>query len=206
MPAIDKIAAGLAAVARPVVPVKMWAELMKQPLIDSGLVTGRRIAAFLGQVSVESAGFTAIEENLNYSATALLATWPSHFDEARAETCARNPTLIANAVYCNRMGNGDAASGDGWTYRGAGLIQVTGKTNQLACAAALKLDPARISDYLRTPMGALRSALWFWNANSLNTLADSWLLTIMSRRINGGEEGLGARLAACNTVMEIVGP
>lgn len=205
--AIDKLEAGIAAVVHPSVPVGMWADLMKQDLIDAEIgKTGRRIAAFIGQISVESAGFTAIEENLNYSAERLCAVWPSRFPTSDAAgMCAYRPVALANTVYADRMGNGDAYSGDGWRYRGAGLIQLTGKTNQLACAAALKVDPAQIGDYLRTPSGALASAVWFWNAHDLNSYADRWLLTAMSKLINGGPEGLQQRINACNAVLAVVG-
>lgn len=86
-------------------------------------------------------------------------------------TYARNPRKIANKVYANRMGNGDEASGDGWTYRGAGLIQLTGKANQLACASHFGIAPEKIGVWLRTPEGASRSAAWFWDQHHLSTFA-----------------------------------
>jgi putative chitinase len=64
----------------------------------------------------------AISENLNYSASGLLATFPKYFTLSQAAAYARQPQRIANRAYANRMGNGNEAGGDGWRYRGRGLI------------------------------------------------------------------------------------
>ena len=73
--------------------------------------------------------FLPKRENLNYSAQGLLTTFPKYFNSRSAQLYARKPEMIANRVYANRMGNGDETTGDGWKYRGAGLIQNTGKEN-----------------------------------------------------------------------------
>jgi putative chitinase len=70
-----------------------------------------------------------IEENLNYSASGLLKTFPKYFTPMQAQSYARRPERIANRAYANRMGNGDEASGDGWRFRGRGLVQLTGRDN-----------------------------------------------------------------------------
>lgn len=209
MYSIDKLEAAIEAVAHPSTSAAtpaLWAELMRQDVLENGIgKTGRRLAAFVGQVSVESAGFSRIEENLNYSAERLCEVWPTRFEPDTAGGYAFKPEDIANRAYSLRMGNGEFLSGDGYRYRGAGLIQLTGKDNQLACAAALKIAPASIGDYLRTPAGALKSAYWFWNSRNLNSLADGWYITSLSIKINGGREGLEDRIEACNKVLEIVG-
>lgn len=134
--------------------------------------TPLRQAHFLAQVFHESGNLNAVEENLNYGAAGLMATWPSRFDAATAEKYRRQPTMIANKVYANRMGNGDEASGDGWKHRGAGLIQLTGKDNQYACAMALDVDVLQIDLWLKTEVGACRSAGWFWKEHNLSKWAD----------------------------------
>jgi len=70
-----------------------------------------------------------VVENLNYSADGLRGTFPKYFSAADAAKYARKPEAIANRAYANRMGNGSEASGDGWKYRGAGLVQITGRDN-----------------------------------------------------------------------------
>lgn len=157
---------------------------MKEFGIDSPL----RQAAFLAQVFHESGNLNAVDENLNYSAEALQRVWPSRFDKTTAEAYARKPEKIANKVYANRMGNRDEASGDGWKYRGAGLIQLTGKDNQFACAMALEVDPTTISDYLKTEEGACRSAGYFWKANGVNKYADKDDLDAVSDAVNLGRQ------------------
>ena len=109
--------------------IDVWVEAMNTILPKYDIVTPKRLAAFLAQTAHESAGFTAVRENLNYSAQGLMKTWPARFNQTTAAAYARQPEKIANKVYANRMGNGDEASGDGWRYRGRGLIQFTGKAN-----------------------------------------------------------------------------
>src|SRR5690349_9637429 len=94
------------------------------------LTTPARQSAFLAQLAHESNGFKFVRENLNYSHEGLRKIFPKYFpDDASAVPYARQPEKIANRVYAGRMGNGSEASGDGWRYRGRGLIQVTGRAN-----------------------------------------------------------------------------
>jgi len=154
-----------------------------------------RQAAFLAQTAHESASFTAVKENLNYSAIGLRKIFPKYFptDELAAQY-ARQPWKIANRVYANRMGNGDEASGDGWKYRGRGLIQLTGKNNYVSCGTDIGKDLTADPLWLESPEGAVKSALWYWNKNSLNTYADAEDIRGMTKRINGGYHGLDDRL------------
>jgi putative chitinase len=128
------------------------------------------------------------KRGLNYSAEALQRTWPSRFDAATAAAYQRKPEMIANKVYANRMGNRDEASGDGWKHRGAGLIQLTGKDNQFACAMALGIDPTLIADWLKTEEGAARSAGWFWREHNLNKWADAGDIDGVSDVVNIGRK------------------
>ena len=160
-----------------------------------GIDTPLRLAAFLAQIAHESGQLRALTENLNYSAEALLRVFPRHFDAGRATAYARQPERIGSKVYANRMGNGDEASGDGWRYRGRGLIQVTGKTNYAACGTALDLDLIAQPELLEQPGPAARSAAWFWHRHDLNGLADARDIETITRRINGGLTGLQDRKA-----------
>ena len=155
-----------------------------------------RVAAFLAQCGHESADFTVLRENLNYSAKGLHATWPTRFiSEDAAVPYNRNPEAIANKVYSSRLGNGDEASGDGWLYRGRGAIQLTGKANYQTFADSLGSTLEETVAYTETLEGAVESAAFFWNRNNLNTLADERNITAMTKKINGGTLGLEERKA-----------
>ena len=100
--------------------------------------TALRLSHFLAQCGHESAGFKAIQENLNYGAKGLLGIFKKYFPtEAKALQYERKPEKIANLVYGSRMGNGDEASGDGYKFRGRGYIQLTGKNNYVAFGKAI---------------------------------------------------------------------
>nr|DAG73200.1 MAG TPA: Chitinase A [Caudoviricetes sp.] len=156
--------------------------------------TPLRAAAFLAQIGVESARLTAAVENLNYSAEGLLATFPKYFTEAEAQQYARRPPAIANRVYAGRYGNGNEASGDGWLYRGRGLIQITFHDNYQLCAVALGLPLVQQPDLLAAPANAAASAAWWWAAHGLNALADAGQFQQITRVINGGMNGYSQRL------------
>jgi len=160
------------------------------------IVTTQRVAAFLAQAGHESGQLRSEVENLNYGAQALVATWPSRFTPALAAQVARQPEQIANIVYASRMGNGDAASGDGWSYRGRGLIQITGRSNYLQCSLGLFDDERLLQqpELLERPQWAAESAAWFWEQQGLNELADADQFNSITRKINGGLNGLEDRL------------
>jgi putative chitinase len=151
------------------------------------------IAAFLAQVGHESAKLTALEENLNYSANGLLSVFPKYFDHDSALEYARKRKAIASRVYANRMGNGDEASGDGWKYRGKGLIQVTGKENHAKCGEALGLPLIDNPDLLLEPVNAALSAAWYWDSRKLNNLAHRDDVRGLTKAINGGMIGFADR-------------
>ena len=153
-----------------------------------------RVAAFLAQCGHESADFTVLQENLNYSAKGLSATWPRRFvSESAAQPYHRNPEAIANCVYASRMGNGDEASGDGWKFRGRGAIQLTGRANYQAFADTFGWALEEAVAYTETLQGAVESAAWFWWKNNLNALADDRNITGLTKKINGGTLGLEER-------------
>lgn len=187
------------------------------------IVGTKRIAAFIAQVGHESGHLTRLVENLNYSADGLANTWPSRYAEPdgkgqyvkvqvagkarnKPNTLAlsvdRKPEQIANIAYGNRMGN--AAPGDGWKYRGRGLIQVTGKNNYRACGEALGLDVIAQPELLEKPQHACMSAAWFWATNGLNTLADAGKFDTITQRINGGQNGGPDRQASYARALKVL--
>jgi len=180
-----------------------WIGPLNAAMKEWGIDTPERMAAFLAQVAHESSELRRLEENLNYSAARLRAVWPKRFpDDATAQRYANQPERLANYVYAGRMGNGDAASGDGWRFRGRGLIQLTGRSNHAACKTALGLDLVRAPYLLREPLPAARSAGWFWKSRGLNELADTDPeadddedFVAISSLINGGRAGLADRIA-----------
>ncbi|PYY72184.1 glycoside hydrolase family 19 [Pseudomonas jessenii] len=168
-------------------------------------IEGRlRVAAFLAQVGHESGQLRTLVENLNYSAEGLIRTWPKRFNLLTATSVARKPEQIANIVYASRLGNGPAATGDGWRYRGRGLIQVTGWVNYQACGSALSLDLLTKPELLEQPIYAALSAAWFWSSNGLSELADAERFEAITRKVNGGLNGQADRLAIYKRALEVL--
>ena len=160
--------------------------------------TALRLSHFLAQCGHESAGFKAVQENLNYGAKGLLGIFKKYFPtEAKALQYERKPEKIANLVYGSRMGNGDETSGDGYRFRGRGYIQLTGKNNYAAFGKAINENIAANPDLVATKYPLL-SAAWFWSSNGLNTLADKGAddasVTAITKRVNGGTIGLPDRI------------
>ncbi|MBT3047765.1 MAG: glycoside hydrolase family 19 protein [gamma proteobacterium symbiont of Ctena orbiculata] len=153
-----------------------------------------RLAHFFSQVLHESGCMRYDMENLNYSAKALRAVFGKYFKTKRqAEGYARQPEKIANKVYANRMGNGAESSGDGWRYRGRGLIQLTGKNNYRAFAKWIGDDRIIDDPDLVASEYAVHSAVFYWDKNNLNRIADKDDVVRMTKRINGGTNGLAHR-------------
>ena len=169
--------------------------------------TPERIAGFLAQCGHESGGFRFVEENLNYSAKALDSVFGKYFKNGgrSAKEYARKPEKIANVVYGNRMGNGDEDSGDGWKFKGRGYIQLTGRNNYTSFAESVDMDLDECIDYLKTPKGALESALWFWDTNKLNKYCDKHDVKGMTKRVNGGYNGLEDREEKWEKVLQLLG-
>lgn len=173
--------------ARPVAGVFVPAlnRAMARFKIDSRV----RQAAFLSQVGHESGQLRRLVENLNYSAEALVRTWPNRFTAQTAAAYARQPEKIANRVYGGRMGNGPEASGDGWRFRGRGLIQLTGRSNYHAAAGGLGLPLEAQPELLEQPEQAAQSAAWWWSTHGLNEMADAGRIQDIGSMINTGQPG-----------------
>ena len=141
--------------------------LMQEYQIDTEL----RIAHFLAQVLHESVHMKTVKENLNYSEQALLRVFRKYFTPAQAKQYARKPKKIASRVYGGRMGNGDESTGDGWRYRGRGLIQLTGKSNYKKFSQWVGDDVEAQPDLVATDY-AVHSAVYYWTSRDLNRYAD----------------------------------
>jgi putative chitinase len=162
----------------------------------SGIHTPRRVAAFLANIMVETGSLSTLVESLNYSPEGLLKTWPNRFTAATAHSLGRtasrpaNQRAIAEMAYGGRLGNGPPGSGDGWLFRGRGLIQLTGRSNyqRFASRAGIKIET--LPDALATPQTAAVSAAQFWQAAGCNRFADSDDIVAVRLAVNGGSIGL----------------
>jgi putative chitinase len=180
-----------------------WFEPLQETFEKYQINTPKRQACFIGQCMHESGGFKFLRENLNYSAKALMNTWPSRFpDMDTAEKFERQPEKIANKVYSGRMGNTE--DGDGAKYIGRGLIQLTGKDNYKAFGEAIGEDLVANPQLVEEPRYAALSAGWFFNKRNLNALADVMDIETMSKRINGGSIGMADRIAKINKVLDVL--
>ena len=181
-----------------------WLEPLNATFQKYNISTPKREAAFIGQCSVESANFTRLQENLNYSAERLTQVWPSRFPSVSiAQPYAHNPKALANFVYAGRLGN--LQDGDGWMYIGRGLIQITGRENYANCGSGIGVDIIDNPELLLTPRYAALSAGWFWNKKGLNALADSQEYGAMTRRINGGLTELDERIFKITEALRVLG-
>jgi putative chitinase len=181
-----------------------WDIPLNQVFVKYDIGTPKRQAAFIGQCSVESANFTRLQENLNYSAERLTQVWPSRFPSVSiAQPYAHNPKALANFVYAGRLGN--LQDGDGWMYIGRGLIQITGRENYANCGSGIGVDIIDNPELLLTPRYAALSAGWFWNKKGLNALADSQEYGAMTRRINGGLTELDERIFKITEALRVLG-
>ena len=183
-----------------------WLQPLNDTFAKYGIDTPKRQAAFIGQCGHESNNFKTLEENLHYSAGALLRVWPSRFvDVNTAEKYANNPEAIANKVYGGRADLGNTQDGDGWKFHGRGVIQLTGRSNYQVCGDALGQPFTTQPELLLEPEWACMSAGWFYNKKNLNSLADNEDWTTMTKRINGGTLGLDDRINRIHKAMDILG-
>lgn len=192
---------------------RFWIAALNDAMHMSAIDTPVRQAAFLAQLMVESDELRKREEVLNYSPQRLRQVWPREFpDAASAARYGHRAQALANRVYGARLGNRGEASGDGWRYRGRGLIQLTGRDNYASFARASGIDALGNPDLLSAPPGAASSAGWFWQTRGLNALADQdsphdGLLAFehICRAVNGGVTGLEQRMARWRRARRILG-
>jgi len=160
-------------------------------------MTPYRAAHFFGQTGHETAIFKLFSENLNYSASGLKKIFGKYFPGDLEEEYARKPEKIASRVYGNRMGNGNEESGDGWKFRGRGALQLTGKNNYTTFAKYLDKPEILDNPDLVASEYAFESAMFFFDKNNLWSICDKGIdsntITKLTRRINGGTNGLDHR-------------
>lgn len=161
--------------------------------------TAVRMAAFLAQAAHETGEFTKFRENTNYStAKRLMEIFPKYFPDLKTATpYVGKPIMVGSRVYANRMGNGDEKSGEGYKYRGGGIFQTTGKSNYRQVSLEIYKDESVLlnnPEMITTATVAVQSAMIYWDKNDLNDLADSGDFKGITKRINGGYNGLEDRL------------
>lgn len=190
----------------------LWTHCLNDAMQRFEITSPERAAAFLAQIAHESGELCRLVENLNYSAKRLMQVWPKRFTTIeKAKLYERNPEKLANYVYAKRLGNGDEQTGDGWRYRGRGLIQVTGRGNYRSIGQALGLPLEGEPDLLEKPESASLSAAYFWKCRGLNELADDRNddddeqdFIRISIIINGGRIGLSQRKAYWATAKSVL--
>lgn len=156
----------------------VFVPVLNTAMAKYGIVTRLRMAAFIAQIGHESGQFRWLKE-----------LWGPTAQQARYE---------------GRADLGNKANGDGLKYRGRGLIQITGRANYAACGDALGLDLINQPELLEQPQYASMSAAWFWSSRGLNTLADQNNFLKITRRINGGINGLEDRLALYKMALKVL--
>jgi putative chitinase len=158
---------------------------------------------WLPQILHESAMLECVEERLTYNPERIVRVWAGRFPStADALPYAMQPTRLANKVYANRMGNGDEASGDGWTYRGRGPIQVTGRANYAAMGERIGQDLLSVPDLLCQPHYGLQAAIAWWEGNVPDGILSDQVK--LRRRVNGGTLGLDHVVALRERLAEVL--
>lgn len=165
----------------------VWCRTFGQVVAEFEITTDARLAMWLAQCGYESSSFNVVREQLSYRTVAQLrAVFPEELqtDDA-AQRYVMNPQGLANFIYAGKNGNGDVASGDGFKYRGGGLIQLTGKANYEGVGKALGLDLLVRPNQIQIETVAARTAGFFWKQNDLNAAADAGDFDYTTRRVNG---------------------
>ncbi len=176
-------------------------------LLDAAGVTSPiRLAHFMAQAFQETGAMTLLVESGSYGAAALGKMWDSgnwHRYFASRDACVAmaaqsaidHGAALFSRVYGGRMGNGPAASGDGWTYRGRGVLQTTGREAYRTIGATCHVDFVAQPDLVIAPEHMLKPALAKWTAGHLNAAADHNDIEVITTSINGGMIGLDGRKA-----------
>jgi predicted chitinase len=202
--AIPPFASALQSVA-PGVDGQTWVPALISGFAQFGLSTNKRIAAAIGQFLVEAGqNFQEIEEDLTYThASRLVQIFPSFFPtEAAAQPYVNNPVGLGNKVYASRLGNGNEASGDGYRFRGRGLIQLTGRDEYTEFGATVSMTADQAAAYCETPIGAAISGCWYLASRDCLPYADVWNIARVTLLVNGrAMTDYAKRLAFSNAML-----
>ena len=172
-----------------------WVDPLNETFQRFGISTLNQQASFIGQCGHECGHFRILEENLNYRAATLMKLWPKRFPTLEiANAYSGNPKKIANSVYSSRMGNRDEASGDGFRFRGRGIIQLTGHSSYFHAGKALGVDFVANPDLVSSPQYAALTGGWFWDTHKLNEPANALDYGRVTKLINGGLIGQDDRI------------
>ena len=176
--------------------------LFKKYALDRNLF---RAHFFLAQIGHESGGLSVEAENLNYSAERLMQVWPKRFPTLEAATpYARDPKKLGNFTYANRNGNGPAASGDGYRFRGRGYVQLTGRDGYREVGKIVDVGLEGSPDKAFAPKHALKVALGFWAWKNANAICDTGDFEKVTIAVNGGKIGWDDRLAWLDKVRRVL--
>jgi putative chitinase len=179
-----------------------WLDPLRYNCTNWSIDTWPRVSMFLAQCAHESAGFRRRVENLKYSPAGLLRTWPTRFSQVDAERMAYDEYAIAERAYGGRYGNGPEGSGDGYRYRGRGIIQLTFHDNYLAMGEHIGWDLVADPDQLVVPDWAIGASAAFWDVNKCSEAADAGDFERVTRIVNGGTTGYDDRLHCLDVIKE----
>jgi len=183
-----------------------WLDHLNNAMAAQDINNPMRMAAFLAHVAVESGELNVVEEKMSYSVERMMAVWPKRFPTPEiAAPFAHNPEKLGNFVYANRLGNGPPNTGDGFRYRGRGLLQATGKDHYREASAALNVDLIATPELLEKPELAAKEAAWWWKKRGLNPVADAAQFRNSTIIINGGLTGYDDRVAFWRRALAALG-
>jgi putative chitinase len=185
-----------------------WVRVFTKTVEEFEITTDARLAMWLAQCGYESSHFNVLREVMSYRTVAQLrAVFPREFPtDDIAQKYVMNPQGLANFIYAGKNGNGDVASGDGFKYRGGGLIELTGKANYKAVGDALRLDLVQRPLQIQDEFTAARTAGFFWKQNDLNAAADAGDFDYTTRRVNGSAmEGSAERQKLWLGILGVLG-
>jgi predicted chitinase len=193
----------------PNVNSNIWLPALSAAFTKFDMVSHKRMAAAVGQFLVEAgSAFQEVVENLRYThASRIVDVFPNEFPTvADAQPFVDNPEALGNRAYANKLGNGDEASGDGFRFRGRGLIQLTGRDEYAGFGTTIGMTAEQAAQFCETPSGAAMSGCWYLASRGCLPLADVWALSKITRKVNGAAMlGNKERIDFSNAMLQALG-